>query len=423
MNLLSTSFWSALATLLRLGSSLVVAKLVATTGGPTALAVFGQFMSFLVLITGVSGALIQSGVVKYAAEYRDSHDQLAGMLASAIKLSGSIALLGAFSLILFYQEVSNFILHQPGWSSLFLVTGIVLPLFVINSIALALLNGMGKTRQYLLLNAMTAFVNMLAVVVLSMLAGVEGALYGLLFGPMLACIVSAGYVFKYYGKLFSVAIRGDVQLEWVRRLFQFAAMALISMFTYALIPMAIRDELAKQVGWQEAGYWQAVWQVSGAYLGVITSGFTVYYLPKLSQLKNDEDIRLEMLCFYRTVMPFVLLMGGMVYLLREPVLLMLYSEKFLPSSPLFGWQVAGDMLKILSWVLSYMLIAKKMTAWFIGTELIFVLLTYVSNVILIPVIGIKAPVVVYAGMYALYAVFMYLLIGRRYLYKRTVGFS
>jgi len=423
VNLLSTTLWSGLATALRLASGLVVAKMVAISGGPEALAAFGQFQSFLVLMAGISGMLFQSGIVKYAAEFRENKDELACMLATAIKFSALISLIGSLALLFFHRSIAELVLHQAAWASLFLVTGIVLPLLVTNGIALAFLNGMGQIRHYLMLNALTSFINMLAVVLLSLWYGVEGALYGLLVGPILSGMVSVGYAMRLHGATLSVAVHTKMDRTWINRLAQFAIMALTSLMTTALLPIAIRDELVKQIGWQEAGYWQAVWQLSGAYLGVITAGFAVYYLPKLSKMTSDAEIRQEMHAFYKTAMPIVLLMGCLVYLLREQLLLILYSEKFLPAAPLFAWQITGDMLKVASWVLSYMLTAKKMTAWYIGSELMFVGLMYAANYWAIPVLGIQAPVVVYAGMYAMYAVFVYALIGHRYLWRRNGSYT
>lgn len=415
MNLLSTSLWSGLSTVLRLASGLVVAKMIAVAGGPAALAVFGQFQSFLVLAAGISGTLFQSGIIKYAAEYREDESRLAAMLATVIKLSALTALIGSVILLIFHDLIAELVLHQSGWSTLFLMTGIVLPLLVTNGIALALLNGMGQIRHFLLLNALTAFINMLMVVILSSWHGVEGGLYALLIGPILSGIVSIGYALKIHGRVLITASRGKIDATWGKSHLQFALMALVSLATSALLPMGIRDLLVEQVGWQEAGYWQAVWQTSGAYLSVITAGFSVYYLPKLSRLTSEMEIRQEMLTFYKTAMPIVLLMGGCVYLLREPILLMLYSEKFLFAAPLFAWQIAGDMLKVSSWVLSYMLMAKKMTVWYISSELVFVGVAYMANFVLIPDIGVLSPVIVYTGLYAMYAVFIYFLIGRRYL--------
>lgn len=414
MNLLSTTLWSGLATALRLGSGLVVAKMVATTGGPAALAVFGQFQNFLLLIAGVSGALFQSGIVKYAAEHRDNPDQISSMLATAIKLAAIIALMGSTFMLLFHMEVANLVLHQSAWSGLFLLAAIVLPMLVTNGIALALLNGMGQVRQYFMLNALTAFVNMLAVVFLSAWHGMEGALYALCIGPILSGVIAVGYTMYSQGFVVIKALHSKMDWSWMKRLGQFAIMALTALLTSALLPMGIRDELAKQVGWQDAGYWQATWQLSGAYLGVITAGFSVYYLPKLSRLTEDAEIGQEMRAFYRTAMPAVLVLGGLVFLMRQPLLQLLYSDKFLPAAPLFAWQITGDMLKIASWALSCMMVAKKMTVWFVGSELFFTGLIYFANLQLIPLLGVQAPVVIYAIAYALYFGFIYLLIGRSY---------
>jgi PST family polysaccharide transporter len=38
---------------------------------------------------------------------------------------------------------------------------------------------------------------------------------------------------------------------------------------------------------------------------------------------------------------------------------------------LFGWQLAGDMFKMCSWLLSYLMVAKAMTSKFVITEIVF----------------------------------------------------
>lgn len=412
MNLLSTTLWSALATALRLGSGLIVAKMVALAGGPASLAVFGQFQNFLILITGISGALFQAGIVKYAAQHRDNNAELSGMLATAIKLSMMIALCGSLLMIIFHAQVAQLVLHQSNWSGLFLLAGFVLPMLVTNGISLAFLNGMGQIRHYLMLNALTALINMLTVVGLSLWMGIDGALYALCIGPILSGIVSVGYTVRTHGAVLVAAWRLKIDKVWVKHFSQFALMSITALITSTMLPMGIRNELALALSWQEAGYWQATWQLSGAYLGVITAGFSVYYLPKLSRLTVDKEIRQEMLTFYRSAMPIVLLLGGLVFVLRAPLLQLLYSDKFLPAAELVGWQITGDMFKIAAWVLSYMMVAKKMTAWFVGSEIIFASLIYLANIWLIPLLGVQAPVIIYACAYALYFGFIYLLIGR-----------
>lgn len=39
--------------------------------------------------------------------------------------------------------------------------------------------------------------------------------------------------------------------------------------------------------------------------------------------------------------------------------------------PLFTWQIIGDVFKIASWLLAYIMVAKNLTHMFIITEIIF----------------------------------------------------
>jgi PST family polysaccharide transporter len=55
------------------------------------------------------------------------------------------------------------------------------------------------------------------------------------------------------------------------------------------------NRLAESLGWEQAGYWEAMWRISAAYLMLFTNTFAVYYLPKLSELKSASEIRAEIL--------------------------------------------------------------------------------------------------------------------------------
>jgi PST family polysaccharide transporter len=415
MNLLSTTIWSGAATVFRLGSGLIVAKVVALEGGPAAVAMFGQFQNFLLVISSLAGTLLQTGLVKYAAEYREQSGILARILATVLRLAAGIALAGSIVLIAWHEQVTIWVMRQPDLAPLYLFAGVMLPMLVINGLALGFLNGMGHIRHYLVLNALTSLVNMLAVLLFILWAGVRGAMYGLLIGPLIAGVIAAVFAMRLHGDAIKAGLSTSFDRIWAGNLGRFAAMSVASMLATPLVQIGIRNAMVDHLGWHLAGYWQAVTQVSNAYLAVVTAGFAVYYLPKLSRLSEIADIRQEMLRYYRTVMPLVFVLSALVYLLRRQILSLLYSNEFLPAADLFGWQMAGNVVKITSFVMAYMLIAKGMTLLTIGSELMFGALNYFSNLLLIPVLGIKAPVIIYFCMYLLYAAFCWSVIGRYYL--------
>jgi PST family polysaccharide transporter len=83
---------------------------------------------------------------------------------------------------------------------------------------------------------------------------------------------------------------------------------------------------------------------------------------------------------YKFVVPLAILGGIFAYLLRDWVIVVLFSEKFLPMADLFLWQMIGDSLKIGSWILAYLMLSKAMIKLFVTTEIMFtissILLTY-----------------------------------------------
>ncbi|MCD8542820.1 MAG: O-antigen translocase, partial [Gammaproteobacteria bacterium] len=66
MTFWTTSFWAAIATVSRLTSQFVMAKLIALFAGPAAFGLIGQFQSFASMVQLGSGGIVNAGVVKYS---------------------------------------------------------------------------------------------------------------------------------------------------------------------------------------------------------------------------------------------------------------------------------------------------------------------------------------------------------------------
>lgn len=106
------------------------------------------------------------------------------------------------------------------------------------------------------------------------------------------------------------------------------------------------------------GNWEAMTRLSGAYLMLVTTTLGVYYLPRLSELKTFHEIKHEVYTGYKFIFPLALVGGLVVYLLREWIIKLLFTESFMPMQELFLWQIIGDILKIGSWILAYLMLGK-----------------------------------------------------------------
>lgn len=170
-----------------------------------------------------------------------------------------------------------------------------------------------------------------------------------------------------------------------KKLMSFSAMAITSALTVPISHMVVRDYIGATLSWDDAGYWQAIWYISTIYLMVVTTALGVYYLPKLSEITEKTVLRKEILQGYKVIMPIVILLSLTIFLLKDVIIWILFSEQFIPMRELFLWQLIGDVIKMASWLISYLMLAKAMTKVFVITEILFSLsfvflsIEFVSN--------------------------------------------
>ena len=148
-------------------------------------------------------------------------------------------------------------------------------------------------------------------------------------------------------------------------------MALTAAICMPLSHILVRNHLADTFDLNHAGYWDAMWRLSAAYLMLVTTTLSVYYLPRLSELKIADEIQEEILLGYKIIFPVAALFGLAIYLLRDNLIGLLFTENFSQMRDLFAWQMLGDTLKIGSWLLSYLVLSKALVGLFVTSEVIF----------------------------------------------------
>jgi PST family polysaccharide transporter len=97
----------------------------------------------------------------------------------------------------------------------------------------------------------------------------------------------------------------------------------------------------------------------------------VYYLPRLASLKTDIEINTEIISTAKIILPIVALLALIIFLNKHLIVKILFSDDFKPMLPLFKYQLIGDVIKIVSWLLAYQMLAKRMTKVFILSEIFF----------------------------------------------------
>ncbi|ARG97149.1 O-antigen translocase [Legionella micdadei] len=409
MTLIKTSLINAIAVGVRILSLLGINKLLALYVGPAGYAALGQFQNAVTMITTFASGALNSGVVKYTAEYYQDEEKQRAVWQTA----GTIACIGSvftsLLIVLFRKPLTSWFLHDEVYSSVFLWFAASLLLFVFNALFLAIMNGKKEIKRYVAANIAGSLLALLITSILVINSGLYGALVALAVFQSVAFFVSLFICSRAtWFRLTYVIGKFDKQIA--RDLAKFTLMALTSAVCIPVSHLFIRHHLGVTIGWDAAGYWEAIWRFSAAYLLLITTTLSIYYLPRLSELNDPLALKKEIMQGYKIILPAVTLAALLIYLLRDLIINLLFSPEFYPARVLFLGQAVGDILKIGSWVLAYTMLSKAMTKYFILTEILFSISLYFTVVLMTNCWGLQAATWAYALNYLIYWIVMYFLI-------------
>jgi polysaccharide transporter, PST family len=411
LNLFKTSILNGIAVAIKLLTALGLNKLLAVYVGPAGYAVIGQFQNAIGMITTFASAGINTGVTKYTAEYFDDQQRQYTVWRTAFIIVAVGSLLAAFCILIFHKALAVFFLKNESYSSIFIWFSCTLSLFVFNALLMAILNGKKDIRRYVIVNISGSIVSLVVTGLLARGLGLYGALVALAINQSIVFIVTFFVCLK--TDWFSPRnIFGRFDRTIARNLTKFILMALTSAVVGPTSQIVVRNHIATTLGWTTAGHWQAVTKISEMYLMLITSTLGIYYLPRLSEIRSNRELKLEIFKAYKSILPLALLGSATIYLLRDRIVIALFTSDFAPMKEMFGWQLAGDVVKIGSWLLAYVMLGRAMMRTFIVSEVFFTVLWMALVFILSKKFAIQGVFMAYFISYIFYWIVMAWLVYR-----------
>ncbi len=394
---------TSISTLVKMCTGLVSVKIVASIIGPAGVALVGQLNNFSTIALSLATGGINSGITKYIAEYKSDASKVKQYLATAFRITVVCSLLVGLVLLLLCKQLSSLIMMTPQYWYVFAIFGITITFYGLNNMLVSVVNGYKQFNKYVKVNVVSSIFGVAFTVALVLALGLPGALISAVTFQSLMIFVSVLMLRK---------------LEWLRKdwlvgkfkrtiasqYFRYALMTLLSAFLVPISQMLLLGYVISEISITEAGWWEGMNRISNMYLMVITSSFSVYYLPRLSEISDRIELRHEIFKCYKVIVPLLLAGFTVIYFLRFFIVKLLFTHEFMPMTQLFIWQMAGDFFKICSWLLAFLMVAKSMTKAYISTEIIFTLSYILLGYTFIRLDGIVGLCQAYLTNYVLYLV-------------------
>lgn len=402
---------NAVATLVRMLTGMISVKVVAVIIGPAGIALLGQLNNFNSILLGMANGGINSGITKYVAEYKDDDSYIKKLLSNALQITVTCTLFISILMILGCVQLSRLILMSDEYYYVFIIFGFTIILYTLNGLLISVLNGYKQFGKYVKVNIIGTILGLAYSVTLVIAFGLPGALINAVTFQSVVLLITL------------YMCRKEHWLKWdyfkekhdriiTRKYLGYSAMTLTTLALLPVSQMLLRGYVISEISAADAGIWEGMNRISQMYLGVITSAFSIYYLPRISEIQDNMVLHNEVFRCYKFIIPMLLLIGLAIFFLRHIIVKLLFTPDFYPMENLFVWQLLGDLFKIGSWLLSFIMVAKAQTKMFITTEIIFSFIYMFLCFIFLRYNGIIGLTQGYLINYILYMVTMVLLFKR-----------
>jgi len=358
-------------------------KIIAVLLGPAGVGVAGLYQSTLAIIRSGTGCGLNFSAVRDIAEAAGSGDEqrVSTTILILRRWVWFTGLLGMTIAVVFSKPLSRYAFGSEKYAWGIVVLSVTLLFMALSQGQLALLQGLRKIGTMARANVGGVAAGFCISVPLYWLMGIKGIVPAILLTTAASLLIS-----WYYARRIPVQpVRLTAKetfwggLGMVRLGFFMVITGFVTTATMYLV----RGFVSHKMGIEGVGQFQAAWTFSSVYLAAVLQAMAADYFPRLSAV-HANNARVVQLANEQTEVALLVagpLIVGMLSFMNI-VVYVLYSAEFTETVSILHWQLAGTFLKVISWPIGFIILAKGRGEIFIFTELcwnaVYLGLTYLG---------------------------------------------
>ena len=355
---------------------LVRTKIVAVLLGPTGIGLVSLYTGLMSTATAVATMGIGTIGTRQIAEALSKDDERALAVVRRAMFWGALLLAGAGALVVWALREVLAVKVLGGAEHANLVGWLALgvALSVASASQGALIQGMRRIGDMARLSVYGSVLNTVLGVALLWQWGQAGLVAYVLVGPLSSFLLGHWYVSRLPKVASDPIAMQEMAHQWqtlLRLGVPFMGAGLVS----ALVQLWIRVEVGNTLGAESLGHFQAAWTISMQYIGFVLAAMGADYYPRLTGVIHDHKAATRLvneqteIALLLSAPVFIAMMG-----LTPWVIHLLYSSAFAPAVEVLRWQILGDVLKVASWPLGFVILAAGAGKTFFLTETLVLVL-------------------------------------------------
>jgi PST family polysaccharide transporter len=348
------------------------------------------------------------GVRQVAEAHGNGHHDDVVIIRRAL-LSGALILaaLGATVVFLLREPIARLALADTGHAGNvgWLAFGVALT--VASGSQAALLNGMRRIGDLAWLQIASSLVSSALGVGALLLWGRAGLIWYVLSVPAATFLLGRYFLARLGAVRAPPTPWRQIVAQW-RIMITFGAAFLVSGLVTTGGFLVVRSLVQRELGADDLGYFQAAWAIGMTYLSFVLEAMGKDYYPRLSASIGDAASACR-LVNQQTEVALLLTAPALIALLAlSPwVVRLLYTNEFGPAADILHWQLLGDLLKVMSWPLGFVILAAGAGRTYIFSESIGLAVYVAGTAFGLALAGVMATGIAFLAMYVVYLPVVY----------------
>ncbi len=342
--------------LLGLVLSFFTIKLTAIYLGPPGLALVAQLGNFIAICQGVLSGGITAATARVYPEFGHDRARRKRFLGTAWRLASLFAVVSIVVIALASGPLARWLLTSDEHGTAVMLAGVP--------------------------------VACLIYVPATVVWGIPGGLIGYAISQSV-CLPVSLVILRWSPSVAQQDFRGPFDRTEAKRILGFLPMLIAHSTMSPLWLILIRNMVASHLGLVTAGLWQATWRVSEVYVSVVMASLSLYFLPRLGEVVGTPVLRKEIVQTFMRTVGITAAVALTLFLLRDWVVRIVFTQEFLPVRDLMPFQLLGDVLRMAAWTLGFVLVALVRSRWYIALEILIPAIYFGGALFLVPEFGAR----------------------------------
>jgi O-antigen/teichoic acid export membrane protein len=395
--------------------NIIRTKAIAVILGPNGMGVYGLFTTVLASIQNLTSMGLASSAVRDISDANGSCDEIevAKTLTVLRKLVLFTGLLGAVIVVVFSPLLSKMSFGNYDYTIPFVLLSITLLIDQICSGQKVLLQGLRKLKYLAKASVLGSTFGMIISIPMYFYLGIKGVIPTIILVSL--CNLLLSYYFARKIKIKKIIVDRHECVAKGRRMLSLGIAMSFSAILANLSSCLIRCMIRSDGGLDEVGYFQAGYAIINTYVGMVFTAIGTDFFPRLSAVNFNNKKCCDCVNEQGEIATLILSPIIIFCIIFTPIIIsILYSSQFLRAYDFVLWASVGIHFKVVSWLISYIIIAKGNSKLFVWSEFVYNIYAFVLTVAFYKIYGLKGVGIAFSISYLLYLMQMYFLSKSKY---------